>query len=52
MEIVFHAHHAASSDARYFGTALVDATRRLTMQLDHTKRTPTSRARLARTGAA
>jgi ribosome-associated translation inhibitor RaiA len=41
----------ARADARYFGTALAEASRRLTMQLDHTKRTPKARARkLARTG--
>jgi ribosome-associated translation inhibitor RaiA len=45
--------YIASSESRYFGTALADAARRLVMQLDHTKRTPKSRARrLARTGAA
>ena len=38
----------ARADARYFGTALADAARRLTMQLDHTKRTPKARARQAR----
>lgn len=38
----------ARADARYFGTALADAARRLTMQLDHTKRTPRARARQAR----
>ena len=43
--------YVARSDARYFGTALADAARRLTMQLDHAKRTPRARARvLARTG--
>jgi ribosome-associated translation inhibitor RaiA len=35
----------ARSEARYFGTALTEAARRLAMQLDHTKRTPKSRAR-------
>ena len=42
----------ARTEARYFGTALTDAARRLLMQLDHTKRTPKARARkLARAGA-
>jgi ribosome-associated translation inhibitor RaiA len=38
--------YLARSEARYFGTALADAARRLAMQLDHTKRTPKARARL------
>lgn len=42
----------ASSEGRYFGTALTDAARRLAMQLDHTKRTPKARARRVRAGAA
>lgn len=43
----------ASAEGRHFGTALADAARRLTMQLDHTKRTPKSRARrFTRSGAA
>lgn len=48
--------YVATSQARYFGSALTEAVRRLTMQIDHTKRTPKARAgRLARrdaTGAA
>jgi len=45
--------HVAKSDAAYFGTAIADAARKLTMQLDHTKRTPKARARmLARRGGA
>jgi ribosome-associated translation inhibitor RaiA len=45
--------YIASAEGRNFGTALADAARRLTMQLDHTKRTPKARARrLSRTGAA
>lgn len=44
--------YIARSESRYFGTALADAARRLVMQLDHTKRTPKSRAkRLTRAGA-
>jgi ribosome-associated translation inhibitor RaiA len=35
----------ARSESRFFGTALAEAARRLAMQLDHTKRTPKSRAR-------
>lgn len=38
--------YVARSEGRWFGTALADAARRLTMQLDHAKRTPKSRARL------
>jgi hypothetical protein len=57
VELVLHTaagrRFVAKSDGRYFGTALADAARRLTMQVDHTKRTPKSRARrLARTGSA
>jgi ribosome-associated translation inhibitor RaiA len=37
--------YVAKSDASYFGTALSDAARKLTMQLDHSKRTPKARAR-------
>ena len=37
--------YVAQSEARYFGSALADAARRLTMQLDHGKRTPKARAR-------
>jgi ribosome-associated translation inhibitor RaiA len=45
--------YLATSEARYFGTALADAARRLSMQLDHNKRSPKARARrLARAGAA
>jgi ribosome-associated translation inhibitor RaiA len=44
--------YVARSEDRYFGTALTAAARRLAMQLDHTKRTPKSRARRnGRTGA-
>ena len=42
----------ASSEGRYFGTALADAARRLTMQIDHHKRTPKARARRLARGAA
>lgn len=42
----------ASSEGRYFGTALADAARRLTMQIDHNKRTPKARARRLARGAA
>ena len=56
VELVLHTgngrRYVARSEARYFGTALADAARRLTMQLDHGKRTPKARARrLARRGA-
>ena len=56
VELVLHTasgrRFVANAEGRYFGTALMDAARRLTMQLDHTKRTPKARARkLARTGA-
>jgi ribosome-associated translation inhibitor RaiA len=56
VELVLHTangrRYVARSESRYFGTALTDAMRRLTTQLDHTKRTPKSRARrLARSGA-
>ena len=45
--------YVARADAPYFGSALTDAARKLTMQLDHTKRTPKARAKkLARKGAA
>ena len=45
--------YVAISDDRYFGTALATAARRLAMQVDHTKRTPKTRARQrARAGAA
>jgi ribosome-associated translation inhibitor RaiA len=57
VELVLHTangrQYVARADARYFGTALADAARRLAMQIDHTKRTPKSRARRrARAGAA
>jgi ribosome-associated translation inhibitor RaiA len=44
--------YVARSEDRFFGTALATAARRLTMQLDHTKRTPKARARKLRAGAA
>jgi ribosome-associated translation inhibitor RaiA len=40
--------YVARSEDRFFGTALADAARRLTMQVDHTKRTPKARARALR----
>jgi ribosome-associated translation inhibitor RaiA len=56
VELVLHTasgrRHVASSEGRYFGTALADAARRLAKQLDHTKRTPKARARRLRSGAA
>lgn len=57
VELVLHTaagrRYVASSEGRYFGNALANAARRLTMQLDHTKRTPKARARrLVRPGAA
>jgi ribosome-associated translation inhibitor RaiA len=57
VELVLHTssgkRYVASSEARYFGPALAEAARRLTMQLDHTKRTPKARGRRrARAGAA
>lgn len=57
VEMVLHTargrRYVASSEARYFGSALSDAARKLTMQLDHGKRTPKARARRAlRQGAA
>jgi hypothetical protein len=55
VELVLHTarrRHVASSEGRYFGTALADAARRLAMQLDHTKRTPKARAKRLRAGAA
>ena len=49
VELVLHTasgrRYIARSEARYFGTALADAARRLAMQLDHAKRTPKARAR-------
>ena len=55
VELVLHTssgrRYIARSENRYFGTALAEAVRRLTMQLDHGKRTPKARARrLARDG--
>ena len=45
--------YMARSEDRFFGSALADAARRLAMQVDHTKRTPKSRARTrTRAGAA
>ena len=57
VELVLHTangrRYVASAEARFFGTALAEASRRLTMQLDHTKRTPKARARrLERAGVA
>ncbi len=56
VELVLHTgngtRYIATSEGRYFGTALADAARRLTMQLDHTKRTPKSRARRLARGTA
>lgn len=37
--------YVASADARYFGSALSDAARKLSMQVDHSKRTPKAHAR-------
>lgn len=52
VELVLHTasgrRYVARSEARYFGTALSDAARRLSMQLDHTKRTPKSKAKTRR----
>ena len=56
VELVLHTgngkRYVAKSEGRYFGTALADAARRLTMQLDHGKRTPKARARRLARGAA
>jgi ribosome-associated translation inhibitor RaiA len=56
VELVLHTangkRYIAASEGRYFGTALADAARRLTMQLDHSKRTPKARARRLARGAA
>ena len=56
VELVLHTgsgkRYIAASEGRYFGTALADAARRLTMQLDHAKRTPKARARRHARGAA
>ena len=56
VELVLHTgsgkRYIATSEGRYFGTALADAARRLTMQIDHTKRTPKARARRLARGAA
>ena len=55
VELVLHTgsgkRYIAASEGRYFGTALADAARRLTMQLDHNKRTPKARARRRARGA-
>ena len=56
VELVLHVasgrRFVAQSEARYFGTALGDAIRRVEQQVDHTKRSPKTRARrLARTRA-
>ena len=56
VELILHTsngrRYVARSEARYFGTALADAARRLAMQMDHAKRTPKARARrLTRSGA-
>ncbi len=49
VELVLHIatgrRYVARAEARYFGTALAEASRRLGVQLDHTKRTPRARAR-------
>lgn len=37
--------YVANASARYFGSALSDAARKLSTQVDHTKRTPKARAR-------
>lgn len=51
VELVLHTstgrRYVANAESRYFGTALADAARKLTMQLDHSKRTPKARARRA-----
>jgi len=57
VELVLHTasgrRFVANAEGRYFGTALTDAARRITMQLDHSRRTPKARARTrARSGAA
>ena len=56
VELVLHTatgrRYIATSEGRYFGNALSDAARRLTMQLDHNKRTPKARARRLARGAA
>lgn len=56
VELVLHTgsgrRYIAASEGRYFGNALADATRRLAMQIDHTKRTPKARARRLARGAA
>ena len=56
VEVVLHLasgrRYVARSEARYFGTALTDAVRRVERQVDHTKRSPKARARkLARARA-
>jgi hypothetical protein len=49
VELVLHVANGrrfvARSEARYFGTALAQAVRRLTVQLDHKKRTPRAKGR-------
>ena len=56
VELVLHTgsgkRYIAASEGRFFGNALADAVRRLTMQLDHNKRTPKARARRHARGAA
>lgn len=37
--------YVSNAEGRFFGNALADASRKLAMQLDHTKRTPKARAR-------
>jgi ribosome-associated translation inhibitor RaiA len=56
VELVLHLaggrRYVARSEARYFGTALNEAVRRVEHQVDHAKRTPRARARgLARSRA-
>ena len=55
VELVLHTgsgrRYIAASEGRYFGNALADAARRLTNQVDHTKRTPKARARRLARGA-
>ena len=56
VELVLHTangrRYVAGAEGRFFGTTLVDASRRLAMQLDHKKRTPKSRARRVARAAA
>jgi ribosome-associated translation inhibitor RaiA len=56
VELVLHTasgrRFVANAEGRFFGNALTEAARRLSTQLDHTKRTPKARARkLTRRGA-